>query len=93
MGGGRKFESYIISNAEDSKYVSSGKKELAFLLNDERFLNYRDCNNKFKKHLGFTLEFIKVPSDKNPNINYEYQHRIIVHDKKKLMLFRIKYGL
>jgi hypothetical protein len=93
MGGGRTFESYTISSLEDTKYVKNGRKELAFILDDERFLHTRDCSNKFKKHLGFTLEFIKVPSDKNPNINYEYQHRVIVHDKQKLMLFRIKYGL
>jgi hypothetical protein len=90
--GGRIFESYVIPSGDYSKYIKYGKKELVFALNDERFLNLKNCNNKFKKHFGFTLEFTKVPISENPFV-YNYQHKVIIHNKQKLMLFRIKYGL
>lgn len=86
---GRTFESYSITNLEDLKYIKYAKKELAFILNDDRFLTYRNIGNKLKKHLGFTTAQIRVPKGES----YCYEHRIVVHDKQKLMLFRIKYGL
>jgi hypothetical protein len=86
-----KHETYDITNSEDHRYLRCGKQELAFILNDERFLTHRDCSNKFKKHLGFTLEFVKVPNPESGH--YTYQHRVVIHDKQKLMLFKVKYGL
>jgi len=87
--GGRIFESYTITNLEELKYLKYGRQELSFILNDDRFLACRSISNKFKKHLGFTAEHIRVPREES----YCYEHRIVIHNKKKLMLFRIKYGL
>jgi hypothetical protein len=85
---GRIFETYDITPLEYSRYLTDGKKELAFILNEERFLMYRNCNNKFKKHLGFTLEFVKFKPE-----NIELKYKVVIFDKTKLMLFKIKYGL
>ena len=85
---GRIFETYDITPLEYSRYLNDGKKELAFILNEERFLMYRNCNNKFIKHLGFTLEFVKFKPE-----NIELKYKVVIFDKTKLMLFKIKYGL
>jgi len=87
---GRIFETYDITPKEESCYSKNGRKELAFLLNEERFLTYRNCNNKFKKHLGFTLEFVKYYDKEKCK---QYKFRVVIFDKTKLMLFKIKYGL
>lgn len=83
-------EKYEITYREKARYVDFGKTELSFLLNDTRFHRLIDCNNKFKKHLGFTLETLRLPSE---NLIPTYRVHVMIHDKKKLMLFRIKYGL
>lgn len=90
-------ERYFISVTEYSKYIKYGKEELAFLLNDERFLSLKNCNHKFKKHLGFILELIKVPAPVLPKelhlFDLVYKNTVVIYDKQKLMLFKIKYGI
>ena len=87
---GRVFEYYFVPFKIGSKYYECGKKELAFLLNDERFLKIKQFQNKFIKHLGFALQFVK---DKDKDGFHLFKYKIVIYDKSKLMLFRIKYGL
>lgn len=82
---------YIISWVNSLSYTRNGKKELALKFEDDRFLQLRNCNNKFKKHLGFTVGNHKIVDSKG--VLTDYECRITIYDKSKLMLFRIKYGL
>ena len=83
-------ESYEVDWVVLQKYIRFGRQELAFKLKDDRFLQLKNCNNKFVKHLGFTHSSIRMPDTDRIAL---YQCRIYIHDPKKLMLFRIKYGL
>ena len=84
-------EYYIVQWEILSKYIKNGRVELAFKLEDDRFLRLQNCNNKFKKHLGFTHSSIRMTPSADRIVRYE--SRIYIHDAEKLMLFRIKYGL
>jgi len=83
-------EYYIVQWGILQTYIKKGVVELAFKLEDDRFLQLKNCNNKFKKHLGFTHSSIRMPDTDRIAL---YEYRIYIHDPKKLMLFRIKYGL
>ena len=84
-------EYHVLRWTQMSNYINYGKRELAFLLNDERFLIYRNPNNKFKKHLGFTVGWHKIHNEITKK--HSYESRLTIFDHKKLMLFKIKYGL
>jgi len=76
-----------------SDWVRSGEKEVIERFNlkpPEGYPNYpsycfvkKNSNRYFRKHLGFTHHWIRCSSF----------IKIVINDPKKLMVFRLKYGL
>jgi hypothetical protein len=79
-------EFFLINWQVLQKYIKFGRQELAFKFKDDRFLNVRNCNPYFKKHVGFTYS-------RSKNLNgYDYI-KIEIHNKVKFLFFKLKYGL
>lgn len=96
-----KQEYYVVPWSEYHRYNDFGRTELSVIYkaipdkDDDRSMSLKQYSksvqNKFKKHLGFTCGSYKKESDDSKLVSYEY--RIVIFNKKKLMLFRIKYGI
>ena len=89
-------EKLYLEWSEFKKWIKFGQDEIIQRFNlkpPEGYPNYpsycfvkKNNNRYFRKHLGFTFQY-NVKKE-NPNLTI-----ITIIDRKKLMIFRLKYGL